>query len=352
MSDTNMNNGITKVYASQEWVKENTIPSPVEAEVGQAIIVKAVDENGKPTEWECTDLGGQADWSQNDETSDDYVKNRTHWAEVVENAEIIPETTASPSVFDAGEIFTNYNLMVGYTYKVTLNGTEYECVAYELAEIGLTVIGNAELFGISGSSNEPFGACVVDGSFCMTFTEESGLWDATEVTVKCVGYSINYHKLPNEYAPEYMPTILLEDYQNYSRKPLKMIYIEDKTNDADFTARTHPLIFYHNSLCVESDIILSGISYPVNFPYADQTSFSLPATRLDVQTTSSRKLVIFDYSWNNYKITGQLSFFPGYKLSTGVFVAAGACCSTDGTLYSAILTQTADDTTVTFRKIG
>jgi hypothetical protein len=37
------------------------IPIPETAEVGQTIVVKAVDENGKPTEWECAELpsGGE-----------------------------------------------------------------------------------------------------------------------------------------------------------------------------------------------------------------------------------------------------------------------------------------------------
>lgn len=33
------------------------IPAPATASVGQAIVVKAVDENGKPTEWEAADMG-------------------------------------------------------------------------------------------------------------------------------------------------------------------------------------------------------------------------------------------------------------------------------------------------------
>lgn len=48
-----------KIYASQEWVEgkiEERFPAPVEAEIGQTIVVKAVDENGKPTEWECADF--------------------------------------------------------------------------------------------------------------------------------------------------------------------------------------------------------------------------------------------------------------------------------------------------------
>lgn len=32
------------------------------AEVGQTIVVKAVDENGNPTEWECADMSGGAEW--------------------------------------------------------------------------------------------------------------------------------------------------------------------------------------------------------------------------------------------------------------------------------------------------
>lgn len=46
------------------------IPAPETAEVGQTIVVKAVDENGKPTEWEATDFpvvdipsaGGSSGW--------------------------------------------------------------------------------------------------------------------------------------------------------------------------------------------------------------------------------------------------------------------------------------------------
>ena len=36
-------------------IEKNGIPSPQTAKVGQVISVKAVDENGKPTEWECVD---------------------------------------------------------------------------------------------------------------------------------------------------------------------------------------------------------------------------------------------------------------------------------------------------------
>ena len=43
------------------------IPTPASAAVGQTIIVKAVDENGKPTEWEAADVGEE--WEKLNEFS-------------------------------------------------------------------------------------------------------------------------------------------------------------------------------------------------------------------------------------------------------------------------------------------
>jgi hypothetical protein len=54
--------------AAKDWlgvVDGGGIPVPETAEVGQTIVVKAVDENGKPTEWEAADLpsgGGGGEW--------------------------------------------------------------------------------------------------------------------------------------------------------------------------------------------------------------------------------------------------------------------------------------------------
>lgn len=44
-------------------VSGDYIPVPSTAEVGQTIVVKAVDENGKPTEWEAVDAADAAEIS-------------------------------------------------------------------------------------------------------------------------------------------------------------------------------------------------------------------------------------------------------------------------------------------------
>lgn len=44
-------------------IPDGGIPIPNTASVGQTIVVKAVDENGRPTEWEATDLpSGSSEW--------------------------------------------------------------------------------------------------------------------------------------------------------------------------------------------------------------------------------------------------------------------------------------------------
>lgn len=72
-----------KITKLDEKSIPTTVPVIQTAQIGQTIVVKAVDENGKPTEWEAADLptggGGssvQSDWNQNDESQPDYVKNR------------------------------------------------------------------------------------------------------------------------------------------------------------------------------------------------------------------------------------------------------------------------------------
>lgn len=57
------------------------IATPTVAKVGQTIIVKEVDEDGKPTAWEAVDMSvtAEADWNENNQESPAYIKNRTHY---------------------------------------------------------------------------------------------------------------------------------------------------------------------------------------------------------------------------------------------------------------------------------
>ena len=94
------------------------IPAPTTAEVGQTIVVKAVDENGKPTEWEAADMKEQVqpDWNQNDSTAEDYVKNRTHYEESTYVDYVLNTSSTLITGFSMAE--------VGETIAVKINGVE------------------------------------------------------------------------------------------------------------------------------------------------------------------------------------------------------------------------------------
>lgn len=84
----------------------NKVNSPETATAGQTIVVKAVDENGRPTEWEATDFpvgGGSSGWK--------FVTNVT----VEEDVErlTIETDTDGKSLLELGysELFIRYKLV-------------------------------------------------------------------------------------------------------------------------------------------------------------------------------------------------------------------------------------------------
>ena len=106
--------GIPAVTASDI----GAIPVPTTAEVGQTIVVKAVDETGKPTEWEPVTLPEQvqSDWNQNDSSAVDYVKNRTHYEEIAYGDYVLNMSNTAIVGFSMPE--------VGETTTVKINGVE------------------------------------------------------------------------------------------------------------------------------------------------------------------------------------------------------------------------------------
>lgn len=113
----------------------------VTAEVGQTIIVKEVDENGKPTKWESADY-----------------QPRTHWAEM---AELQPSTTITPYYYEELGIpmggLSIFDIVVGNKYTVTFDGVEYECEAFIASMEGMSApaFGNAAVAG-GEDTGEPF----------------------------------------------------------------------------------------------------------------------------------------------------------------------------------------------------
>ncbi len=182
---------------------ENSLESPVTAQVGQTIIVKEVDANGKPTKWEAAEY-----------------QPRTHWSE---ETVILPAQEAAFNE-DAGGFIaqTDVAIVEGKTYTVTYNGTPYvgTCVGVTspLEDGGFVttpMFGNIGLMSGTGDTGEPFvlsemSAFGMPGMYLIV-----NLDGAETVTIAIA--EIEYKQIPREYVANYIPFYFDCQYdgQNY-----------------------------------------------------------------------------------------------------------------------------------------
>lgn len=152
--------------------------------------------------------GHAADWSQNDPTALDYVKNRTHY-ETKEVVEILPE--CQPAYVEEEGFFQSANAAivpaVGAACVVNWNGTKYDCVAQDLSAMlpGAIALGNASMWGLP-NADEPFVIVVVeqDGTKACLACPLDG---TTELTLSICQEQTAVVPLAGKYLPEGVPYI-------------------------------------------------------------------------------------------------------------------------------------------------
>lgn len=109
--------------------------------------------------------GVQPDWNQNDDTQPDYVKNRPFYigdpVETVLFEESTVSFTDSGSGFYLGELQSTFEATVGETYKVSWDGTEYECACINFN--GDFAIGNISILSAGSDTGEPFLIAIANG---------------------------------------------------------------------------------------------------------------------------------------------------------------------------------------------
>lgn len=126
----------------------------------------------------------QSNYTQNDSTAADYIKNRPFYSEMGEvtyvdhtldfaevNEGVYLSSSASSLIIEAGE-----------TYTVVFDGTSYSCTGYILGDGMPVCLGNGSILGASGGNNEPFLVAVDSGSMQIG----TNLTDASH-TVKITG---------------------------------------------------------------------------------------------------------------------------------------------------------------------
>ena len=176
---------------AETWAKSVHLPQV--AKPGQTIIVKAVDENGKPTEWEAADYQEKICGTETGMVEVFTETVLTTYEEAGDLNAVTPENSVA-------------EMVAGKTYTVNWNGTAYECMAYSYAADPVTIAFGrvAELGLIETDTGEPFiglyaptvGACmfiVFDGS--------------TEVTLSIYCTAETIQTIPPKYLPEGVPYI-------------------------------------------------------------------------------------------------------------------------------------------------
>ena len=118
--------------------------------------------------------GAQPDWNQNDSTKPDYVKNRPFYTGDPVETVLVEESTVSFA--DDGGIYlaefeSTFVPTVGEIYKVSWDGTVYECTCVEFH--GKTVIGNLSIAGAGSDTGEPFILEAYDDGFIDILTADT-----------------------------------------------------------------------------------------------------------------------------------------------------------------------------------
>ena len=101
--------------------------------------------------------GAQPDWNQNDSTAADYVKNRPFYTGDPVETVFVEESTVSFAYERGkyiGQLESTFSATVGETYKVSWDGTVYECTCAEF--FGRSIIGNLAIIGPGADTGEPF----------------------------------------------------------------------------------------------------------------------------------------------------------------------------------------------------
>jgi len=183
----------------------------------------------------------QPDWNQNDESADDYVKNRPFYTgeSVTTTVEVLPEIN-STSI--DGDIILSESLVEGRTYTVVWDGVEYDCIARNYD--GYLMLGNNAIYeydgGITTDTGEPF-AMETEGASTTLWVYMAEDKDFT-LSISYSKIQENIVKLPMQYLPDGYPykesyvgeivpetTVNIENTSNPALDPFAIEFTAGKT---------------------------------------------------------------------------------------------------------------------------
>ena len=148
----------------------------------------------------------QGDWNQNDPTADDYIKNRTHWAENGSDGSVLPTTELVPYEDVGGFVIPNaLELISGNEYVVKFDSLEFTTLCQDMPENedGIKwVLGDIGLMEGTPITGEPFVILVVSPEIA----SEMGIgavimFGGTASTISIGGHGEVVHTIDRKFMP-------------------------------------------------------------------------------------------------------------------------------------------------------
>lgn len=147
--------------------------------------------------------GAQPDWNQNDDTQPDYVKNRPFYTGDPVETVLVEESTVPFEDYGGmyyGQLESTFSATVGETYKVSWDGTAYECACVEVS--GIISIGNLSIAGVGSDTGEPFIMDAENGQGIGIYTADT----ASSHTISISGIVSPVVKIDEKYLPDNLAT--------------------------------------------------------------------------------------------------------------------------------------------------
>ena len=146
----------------------------------------------------------QPDWNQDDDTQPDYVKNRPFYTgdpvETVLVEEITVPFSDSGDGLYIGQIESTFSVTVGETYKVSWDGSTYECTCTDI-EAALA-LGNLSIAGAGSDTGEPFIICYNNEGVLAAATDTSASHTISISSIVSPVVKIDRKYLPIPFKPK------------------------------------------------------------------------------------------------------------------------------------------------------
>ena len=152
------------------------------------------------TEWADAPV---PDWNQNDDTQPDYVKNRPFYTGGPVETVLVEESTVTfteNSGLYIAQFPSTFEATVGETYKVSWDGTVYECKCVDFNRN--LVLGNLSIVGAASDTGEPFVMAVENGNGIQIVTTNSSSHTFSISGMVAQVVKIDPKYLPDSFKPE------------------------------------------------------------------------------------------------------------------------------------------------------